>query len=99
VPDAVAKIAEGNIMHYGPETLRRNRPLSYLKVIGPVMLLDSLGIYGPNVWVIFKDVCEQNHARMLAVLRATQLDMLSRSIVGVSNRQNRNEEKKNNRRC
>jgi hypothetical protein len=28
------------------------------------MLLDSLGIYGPNVWVIFKDVCEQNHARM-----------------------------------
>jgi hypothetical protein len=37
------------------------------------MLLDSLGIYGPNVWVIFKDVCEQNHARMLAVLRATQL--------------------------
>jgi hypothetical protein len=60
-------------MHYGPdETLRRNRPLSYLKVIGPVMLLDSLGIYGPNVWVIFKDVCEQNHARMLAVLRATQ---------------------------
>jgi hypothetical protein len=30
VPDAVAKIAEGNIsgsMHYGPdETLRRNRP-------------------------------------------------------------------------
>jgi hypothetical protein len=65
-------------MHYGPdETLRRNRPLSYLKVIGPVMLLDSLGIYGPNVWVIFKDVCEQNHARMLAVLRATQLGMLS----------------------
>jgi hypothetical protein len=40
------------------------------------MLLDSLGIYGPNVWVIFKDVCEQNHARMLAVLRATQLGML-----------------------
>jgi hypothetical protein len=68
----------GGSMHYGPdETLRRIDPLSYLKVIGPVMLLDSLGIYGPNVWVIFKDVCEQNHARMLAVLRATQLGMLS----------------------
>jgi hypothetical protein len=75
-------------MHYGPdETLRRNRPLSYLKVIGPVMLLDSLGIYGPNVWVIFKDVCEQNHARMLAVLRATQLGMLSsEALLEVSNR-------------
>jgi hypothetical protein len=48
VPD-VAKIAEGNIggMHYGPdETLRRNRPFELPK--GPVMLLDSLGIYGPN---------------------------------------------------
>jgi hypothetical protein len=81
-------------MHYGPdETLRRN-PLSYLKVIGPVMLLDSLGIYGPNVWVIFKDVCEQNHARMLAVLRATQLGMLSsEALLEVSNRQYRNEGK------
>jgi hypothetical protein len=45
------------------------------------MLLDSLGIYGPNVWNI-KDVCEQNHTRMLAVLRATQLGMLKQSIVG-----------------
>jgi hypothetical protein len=34
-------------MHYGPdETLRRNRPFELPK--GPVMLLDSLGIYGPN---------------------------------------------------
>jgi hypothetical protein len=56
------------------------------------MLLDSLGIYGPNVWVIFKDVCEQNHARMLAVLRATQLGMLSsEALLEVSNRQYRNE--------
>jgi hypothetical protein len=69
-------------------------PLSYLKVMGPVMLLDSLGIYGPNVWVIFKDVCEQNHARMLAVLRATQLGMLSsEALLEVSNRQYRNEGK------
>jgi hypothetical protein len=57
------------------------------------MLLDSLGIYGPNVWVIFKDVCEQNHARMLAVLRATQLGMLSsEALLEVSNR-HRNEGK------
>jgi hypothetical protein len=47
-----------------------------------------------QTWVIFKDVCEQNHARMLAVLRATQLGMLS-NIVEVSNRQYRNEGKRN----
>jgi hypothetical protein len=98
VPDAVAKIAEGNIgaavcimdlMKHSEEI----DPLSYLKVIGPVMLLDSLGIYGPNVWVIFK-TSEQNHARMLAVLRATQLGMLSsEALLEVSNRQYRNEGK------
>jgi hypothetical protein len=102
VPD-VAKIAEGNIgaavcimdlMKHSEEI----DPLSYLKVIGPVMLLDSLGIYGPNVWVIFKDVCEQNHARMLAVLRATLGMLSSEALLEVSNRY-RNEGKKNNRRC
>jgi hypothetical protein len=43
-----------------------------------------------TLWVIFKDVCEQNHARMLAVLRATQLGMLSSEALleEVSNRQN-----------
>jgi hypothetical protein len=54
VPDAVAKIAEGNIgaavcimdlMKHSEEI-----DLELPKSIGPVMLLDSLGIYGPNVW-------------------------------------------------
>jgi hypothetical protein len=48
VPDAVAKIAEGNIgaavcimdlMKHSEEI----DPLSYLKVMGPVMLLTALG--------------------------------------------------------
>jgi hypothetical protein len=77
-------------MHYGPdETLRRNRPFELPKSIGPVMLLDSLGIYGPNVWVIFKDVCEQNHARMLAVPHSWACFQAKHC----SNRQYRNEGK------
>jgi hypothetical protein len=97
VPEAVAKIVEGNIgaavcvidlMKYTEEI----DPLNDLKVIGPMMLLDSLGIYGPNIWVIFKDVCGQNHARMIAVLRATQLGILPREeLLEVSNRQYRKE--------
>jgi hypothetical protein len=63
------------------------------------MLLDSLGIYGPNVWVIFKDVCEQNHARMLAVLRATQLDMLSSEALLDFKQAVQKWRNKNNRRC
>jgi hypothetical protein len=60
-------------MHYGPdETLRRNRPFEL-----PKKVWTRYAVRQPwdiwTVWVIFKDVCEQNHARMLAVLRATQL--------------------------
>jgi hypothetical protein len=59
-------------MHYGPdETLRRNRTFELPKSNRDP--LSAVGIYGPNVWV-FKDVCEQNHARMQC---ATQLGMLS----------------------
>jgi hypothetical protein len=56
------------------------------------MLLDSLGIYGPNVWVIFKDVCEQNHARMSQCCVPHSWHAFKRSIE-VSNRQYRNEGK------
>jgi hypothetical protein len=55
-------------------------PLSYLKVIDPYAVRQPWDIW--NVWVIFKDVCEQNHARMLAVLRHTVGHAFKRSIVG-----------------
>jgi hypothetical protein len=65
VPDAVAASGRehrGGSMHYGPdEHSRRNRPW-VTQYRTQVMLVDSLGIYGPNVWVLSKDVCEQNHA-------------------------------------
>jgi hypothetical protein len=80
-------------MHYGPdETLRRNRPFEL-----PKSNRTRYAVRQPWdiwIWVIFKDVCEQNHARMLAVLRATQLGMLSsEALLEVSNRQYRNEGK------
>jgi hypothetical protein len=76
-------------MHYGPdETLRRNRPLSYLKVIGPVMLLDSLGIYGPNVGIILRTEPCKNAAACCVATHAS-----SEALLEVSNRQYRNEGK------
>ena len=32
--------------------------------IGYVMILDTLGIYGPDIWCLYKDVCDQNIHRM-----------------------------------
>lgn len=39
--------------------------------------LDALGLRGPSVWVLYKDVCGQNIARTLLMLRANQLGFLS----------------------
>jgi len=35
--------------------------------------LDSMGIYGSKIWVLYKDVCGQNLVNMIALFRAYQL--------------------------
>lgn len=45
--------------------------------IGVILYLETLAIYGPRIWMLFKDVCGQSIARMLAVLRSNQLNLLS----------------------
>ncbi len=42
-----------------------------------VLSLDDLNIAGSRIWMLFKDVCEQNLNKMLAVLRACQLGIIS----------------------
>lgn len=43
--------------------------------------LDSLGIYGTDVYVLWSDICHKDTPVMLAVLRATQLGLLEGSVV------------------
>jgi hypothetical protein len=97
VPDAVAKIAEGNIgsMHYGPdETLRRNRPFELPKSNRTrYAVRQPWDIWTKRMGNIQRRLQKQNHARMLQC-RATQLGMLSsEALLEVSNRQYRNEGK------
>jgi hypothetical protein len=100
VPDAVAKIAEGNIrggsMHYGPdETLRRNRPFEL-----PKSNRTRYAVRQPwDIWTkrmgniqrrLRTEPCK--NARSAAC--HTQLSMLSsEALLEVSNRQYRNEGK------
>lgn len=41
--------------------------------LGPIFLLDTFGIYGPNIWVLWKDHCGADLSKFLLLLRATQL--------------------------
>lgn len=38
----------------------------------PLLQLDAEGIYGPNIWVLYKDLCEGSLPRLWALLCASQ---------------------------
>lgn len=48
-------------------------PDSAMGGLGAILSLDSLGIYGSKIWMLYKDVCDCDLPRMLAVLRGWQL--------------------------
>jgi hypothetical protein len=41
-----------------------------------ILALDSLGVYGPGIWILYKDVCEQNLEKFMGLLRAWQLGLV-----------------------
>lgn len=55
----------------------KNDPDSWAGGLGNLLSLDTLGIYGPDIWVLFKDVCGQNILNVVTVLRAVQLGLYS----------------------
>lgn len=49
---------------------------------GPLMRLDELGVYGSRIWMLFKDVCDSNLTKMVALLRAHQLGLVDEISIG-----------------
>ena len=45
--------------------------------LGIIMGLDSNGIYGSDIWVLYKDICGQDITNFVAVDRAIQLGFIS----------------------
>jgi hypothetical protein len=48
---------------------------------GAILSLDSYGIYGSRIWMLYKDVCGENITTTLAVLRACQLGFVTESKI------------------
>lgn len=40
---------------------------------GSVITLDELGIYGSEIWILYKNICDENARKMVVLLRAAQL--------------------------
>lgn len=45
--------------------------------LGSLLMLDTLGIYGSRLYMLWNDVCKRSVGRMIAVLRANQLGQLA----------------------
>ena len=76
-----AALADGNpgalnVLLQLAETATTTDPDNAFGAAGPMQMLDSLGIYGSSIWVLFKDVCGSDLTRTHAVLRAAQLGLL-----------------------
>jgi hypothetical protein len=56
-------------------------PDNALGSASPIFSLDSNGIYGPRIWMLYKDVCDHNERHALALLRAVQLGLLSDEVL------------------
>ena len=86
VMEAVLKIAEGN-----PGALRvcmelyqhtgNIDPDSAFGGLGSILALDSLGIYGSKIWMLYKDVCKEDLVSMVIVLRSEQLGFITENQI------------------
>jgi hypothetical protein len=79
---AIIKLCEGNpgalevcceLFKTGSQT----DPDAALEGLAPLLDLDTLGIYGSKIWMLFKDVCGEDIVKTHACLRGHQLGFLS----------------------
>ncbi|MCK9185071.1 MAG: hypothetical protein M0Q16_06830 [Candidatus Cloacimonetes bacterium] len=86
IMDIMVKLSEGNP---GGLTVCMNAfkncatidPIGALGGLGPMLALDTLGIYGARIWMLYKDVCHERLPYLLAMLRGWQLGFLSESTL------------------
>jgi len=56
-------------------------PESALKEFSGIVSLDSFGIYGTAIYVLWSDICGKDMPKMLAVLRSVQLGFFTREVL------------------
>jgi hypothetical protein len=75
--DVVVKMSEGNpgAMNALMEILSKGKLIDTddpIQGLGAILMLDTLGIYGSDIYVLHSDICDRNLAKTLAVIRGTQ---------------------------
>jgi len=75
---AIAKMVDGNI---GATTalieIAKSTPIidpqSALGPFSVLLALDRMGLYGSDIWIVYKDICKQDTLKVQTLFRAIQL--------------------------
>lgn len=52
--------------------------------LGFMMMCDTYGIYGSDIWLLYKDACQEDLGKMMLAVRATQMGFISESQLKAS---------------
>lgn len=82
--DMVRKLADGNpgaatVLLEILKTEEDIDPDSALAPFGSMFSFDTHGIYGPRIWMLYKDVCDLDVNATIGTLRAVQLGIIPES--------------------
>lgn len=77
---SIFKLSEGNpgaatVMAACMKDGGKIDPDDFMGGLGVIFSLDTYRIYGPEIWMLYKDCCGQDLTRFLAALRAVQLGL------------------------
>lgn len=56
-------------------------PDSAFGPFGTVLSLDTYGVYGSKIWILYKDLCGEDIVKTIATLRALQLGLVDHDLI------------------
>jgi hypothetical protein len=84
--DIIVNMSDGNpgavtVMIQMIKTAPTIDPQSAPGPLGPLLVLDTLNIWGARIWMLYKDVCKEDISKAIGILRAWQLGIISDSVL------------------
>jgi hypothetical protein len=81
IQDIIVKMSDGNpgAVTTLIEVIKNGEkidPQSAFAGVGSILLLDSFGIYGSSIYILYNDKCNKNIRKFIMLLRAVQLGFI-----------------------
>lgn len=79
LPEAIMAMSDGNpgALSVMIGIIKEEHKMVGLSPFVAILLLDTYGIYGSSIWILYKDICGSDLSKFVGVLRATQMGFLS----------------------